>query len=518
MALEKESLSGREHLIIAKNICITAAFGLLFISGPALADRQSESGGQLRFIRETISLPGDEKMGWIGGGLIFGVNDYLSLGMESFGAVTGQRGGFITLGGSALAKRPLSQHWLAEAGVHLGAGGGRGGYTLSGGGLLVRSHVGLDYRLIPGTSLGFGISDVRFPNGVISSRQAYLQLQHDFSMLRPGGWSGESAPFPSSGPQSVPVKEHQLAAVVRHYRIPAGVETDAGTPQHPTMQLVGVEWERKLGQNGFLKLESEGAAGGKSTGYMQILVGGGYRQPLFGPISLRLSASAGPAGGGGVDTGGGMIGDAGLGVDWRLGRKAAVGVSMSEVRSFTQSFEARSTSLTVAYTFDLPDLLTIDSAYDWTGFTAERLRIRSKVQQYRQAADNWRSHHAEQTVENLGFALDYFPSEHLYFTGQGLAAFRGDAGAYMTGLLGGGIHMPWGPLYVEVEGLIGAAGGGGLAMGGGSVIQGMAALGWHLGPSSSVALSLGRLHALTGDFRANVIGLTLAHRFSPVLR
>lgn len=491
---------------------------MLAISGAALGDSPGVSGGHLRFVRETLTLPGDEKMGWIGGGLMFDASEYLSLGIDSFGAVTGQRGGFITLGGSALVRMPFARDWLAEAGVHLGAGGGRGGYTLSGGGLLVRSHVGLDYRLTSSSSLGFGMSDVRFPDGAITSRQAYVLFQHDFTMLRPAGWTGDLARVLSTGPQAVPVKEHLLAGVVRHYRIPAGVETDAGALQHPTMQLVGVEWERKLGQKGFLKLEAEGAAGGKSTGYMQILVGGGVRQHLFGPLSLRLSASAGPAGGGGVDTGGGMIGDAGFGFDLRLGRKATVGVNMSEVRSFTESFRARSTALTVSYAFDLPEMQSVDRTYDWTGFTTERLRIRSTVQQYRQAADNWRSHHADQSVENLGFALDYFPLDYFYLTGQGLAAFRGDAGAYMTGLLGGGFHLPLGALFAEVEGLVGAAGGGGLAMGGGSVVQGMATLGWHLGPASSVALSLGRLQALAGDFRANVIGLTLAHRFSPVLR
>ena len=46
------------------------------------------------------------------------------------------------------------------------------------------------------------------------------------------------------------------------------------------MQLLGVEWLSYLDQHWFLKLESEGAMGGQSNGYMQILAGGGYRLPL----------------------------------------------------------------------------------------------------------------------------------------------------------------------------------------------------------------------------------------------
>ena len=61
-----------------------------------------------KFTRETLTLPDSEKMGLLGGILLFDVNHSLRLGAGSFGAVRGSRGGFITLGVAAELRHRLS--------------------------------------------------------------------------------------------------------------------------------------------------------------------------------------------------------------------------------------------------------------------------------------------------------------------------------------------------------------------------------------------------------------------------
>jgi hypothetical protein len=123
-------------------------------------------------------------------------------------------------------------------------------------------------------------------------------------------------------------------------------------------------------------------------------------------------------------------------------------------------------------------------------------------------------------VDNLGIALDHFvgtaqPDRRWFLTGQGLAAHTGKAGAYMTGLFGAGIQQDWGARwYTEVEGLIGAAGGGGLATGNGFVLQAMASAGYRLNPQLSLLASAGRMTAPRGPFKADVLGLGLAWQFT----
>ncbi|HKI61892.1 MAG TPA: hypothetical protein VKA31_06315, partial [Mariprofundaceae bacterium] len=43
---------------------------------------------------ESVKLPGNEKMGLLGGAILFDVRDWLSVGTGAYGALAGQRGGF----------------------------------------------------------------------------------------------------------------------------------------------------------------------------------------------------------------------------------------------------------------------------------------------------------------------------------------------------------------------------------------------------------------------------------------
>jgi hypothetical protein len=115
----------------------------------------------------------------------------------------------------------------------------------------------------------------------------------------------------------------------------------------------------------------------------------------------------------------------------------------------------------------------------------------------------------------LGVQVDYFVEPHFYLTGQGLGAHTGDAGAYMTGLLGAGIRQKISKkTFLEIEGLFGAAGGGGLNTGSGMVYQGNLNLGYQLNKSLSLIGSYGQMKASNGDFHAHVYGLSLAYQFN----
>jgi hypothetical protein len=504
---------------LAVAICCATLYAPLV----ALAEGSSESAPDLvptptlwRATTESVELPGGEKMGLLGLDLLFDVNDSLRLGVGTYGAVRGEHGGFITLGLVGEAHQRLSPNWLARAGLFVGAGGGRGGYTLSGGGLMLRGDVGLSYETGRYGNFGFGVSHVQFPSGVIHSTQPYLQYDYPFFSLLNPGWStaaitGNARP----GDAAVPVRSTEFALVTRTYKIPSSVVRDDGLAQHSSMQLLGVEWLSYLDQHWFLKLESEGAMGGQSNGYMQILAGGGYRYALSDSMAVKLHAAAGPAGGGGVDTGGGLLLDAGISLSQKLSMRTALELSLGEVHAPSKSFNATSLGVKLNYQFGLPDVS--EQALSWSalsGFDATKLRARVTNQTYFKAAPLWRNRSVDQSVSNLGVQVDYFVSPNWFLTGQGLAAYAGDAGAYMTGQVGVGLQQAlsqrW---FVEGEALLGAAGGGGLAVGGGLVGQGKAAIGYRLSNALSLLASAGRVAALKGDFRANVAGMALVYQF-----
>ena len=469
------------------------------------------------FTYENWRLPGGEDMGMAGANLLYDFGEHLRLGIGTYGAVRGERGGFITLGLAGQLHQQLSDSWAGHLGFYVGAGGGRSDTDtkLQGGGLMLRGDLGLDYETHGYGNFGLGVSYVQFPSGSIHSWQPYISYSYPFYSLLSSGWGSGSGG--GTGTASLPQGNSEFGLVLRDYRIAASSTRDDGTPQHRNMQLLGAQWLSYLDDRWFLKLEAEGAMGGESNGYMQILAGGGYRLPLSSNVAVKLYGAAGPAGGGGVDTGGGLLLEGGAALQVGLTKRTSLDLSVGALRSPSASFKAYSVGLSLNYRFGLPRVSSSDTV-SWSSlgdYEPSKLRLRLTNQTYFKGASNWRNHSVDQPVSNLGAQLDYFVTPRWFLTGQGLAAYAGDAGSYMTGLVGVGTHLPlsqrW---FLEGEALVGAAGGGGLAVGGGLIGQVNASLGYRISPSLSLMATVGHADALhNGDFRAYVAGLSLAYRF-----
>ena len=470
----------------------------------------------VRLTYESLNLPGGESMGMLGGDVLVNVHENVRVGVGAYGAVEGQRGGFITLGVEGELQQRISDAWVSHAGLFVGAGGGHGSNALSGGGLMLRGDLGVTYESKGYGNIGLGVSHVRFPSGDISSTQPYIQYEYPFNSLLGSGWLG--APPKDSGLRIDPVQanNNEFALVGRHYELASKARRDDGGVQNSSMQLVGVEWLSYLNDNWFVKVESEGAMGGDNNGYMQILLGGGLRLPITRSTSIKLHAAAGPAGGGGADVGGGLLLDAGLGLQQKISRHLALELSAGGVMAPSHTFEALNLALKLNYQFGMPDVGTTPVSWYGLGeFDTTPLRVRLTNQTYFKADDRWRNGDVNQEVSNLGVQMDYFLTPNWYVTGQGLAAYAGDAGAYMVGEVGLGsvwnVTPNW---FIEGEALFGAAGGGGLAVGSGLVAQANASVGYRLNKALSIIATAGRIEALQGDFKANVAGVSLAYQVS----
>ena len=489
---------------------------------PAYSEAESKSNQiqpKLTGIRKTfesLNLPGGESMGMLGGELLVNVNEHLRVGAGTYGAIEGERGGFITLGVVSELQQRISDAWVSHAGLFVGAGGGHGSNALTGGGLMLRGDLGVAYETKGYGNIGLGVSHVRFPSGNISSTQPYIQYEYPFYSLLGSGWL--NAPPKDSSLRIDPVQDYrnEFSLVGRHYEFGANAKRSDGGVQNSSMQLVGVEWLTYLNNHWFVKIETEGAMGGDNNGYMQILLGGGLRLPITRSTSIKLHAAAGPAGGGGADVGGGLLLDAGLGLQQNISKNLALELSAGGVMAPSHTFEALNVALKLNYQFGLPDVSS--SPASWYGlqeFDTTPLRVRLTNQTYFKADDRWRNGDINQEVSNLGVQMDYFLTPNWFITGQGLAAYAGDAGAYMVGEVGLGsvwnVTPNW---FIEGEALFGAAGGGGLAVGSGLVAQGNASVGYRLNNALSIIATAGRIEALQGDFKANLVGVSFAYQFS----
>ncbi|HWR01258.1 MAG TPA: hypothetical protein VN371_05295 [Chlorobaculum sp.] len=484
---------------------VTGIVGWFFAfgGGPAHADetRDAFAGGvSLKTAYESLSLPGKEKMGFGEIGISKDIGESFNVGVDIWSAVRGNRGGFITIGVDGGFHTPIVDGLELEGGAFVGAGGGRGGYTLSGGGLMLRAYGGLAFDMGSFGRLGAGVSYVDFPNsGSIHSTQPVVFYTVPLS------FSGRTTKG-STGSSTVRQHENSVALVASELRVKSSARTIKGAKQGD-LKLVGITWRNYLDDNWYIKLEAEGAAGGSSSGYMQVLAGGGVRVPIAGGLYANADASVGGGGGGAVDTRGGLLLGASAGFQYFLTRDLYTGVSAGYLAAARGSFRAFNPTLQLGYRFGGKDDANTNSVDE-----PIPLRVRVTSQTYLNGSTGWRSSYTDRNVDNLGVQFDYFVLPSLYLSGQALGAYNGQAGAYMVGLVGPGVRPNITEhFFFDAEALVGAAGGGGLAVGSGLVWQGNAGLGYQISKEVSLMVNYGRIGAFNGDLRAGVIGISLGY-------
>lgn len=463
--------------------------------------------GRWIITHERWDLPADETMGMWGGRLLWDLGEGWRVGPAAYGAVQGQRGGFITLGVEGERSWRLGPHWELDAGLFVGAGGGRGGLELAGGGLMLRAHAGVSWALSPRDRLGVGVSHVRFPSqGAIRSSQPFVRYERRFDSWLTPGWDAEPRGWKREPGW------HRFGLRWRHMKPDAPSARTDTRAQVGTMDLLGAEWQSQVGTGPvWLGLAADGAVGGNSAGYMQMLGQVGWLQPLWPGGLGSVWFGVGPAGGGGVDTGGGLLMEAGASLGQRLTRDWALEVGWLRQHAPQGRFGADGLMARIVYQ---PGNQADSSP---AASLALPLRVRWLHQTYRGKDAAWRSFDADTPVRLMGVAVDAMAGQttdavRWYATGQGLAAYAGRAGAYMEGWVGPGLRWAWSDrLALEAEALLGAGGGGGLRTGGGAMAQGRAALTWRIGRHASVAASLGHVRAVRGDLRARSAGVVFIY-------
>jgi len=473
---------------------------------------------------EQITLPLDEKMGLLGVSVLGEQYRWAYYGAAAYGAVTGDRGGFFT--GGLEAGVNSSREWPVQLEAGLFAGAGGGGAAPQGGGLMLRPHVGLMLAWPYGT-VGVQYSSVDFPNGDISSEQLALQLDISSTALIGSGWLGRDDLFWSfrrvAKEFSLIDQPRSFKAIFKHY-IPSDATTRSGSQAEPH-DVLGLEWNRYGSGDGYLRIETAGALGGGSDGYAEVLAGAGYRFRLSERGQLRAAVGLGAAGGGNVDTGGGFVADGYLGYDYLFSNGVELGGRVGYMVAPDGDFQAASLGLNLGYRFDVPAISEelVSTAFDRSGYEPSYLRLRTVHHSYIGNGGNLRKrgNSDQSNVDLIGAKIDYMLSERLYLSGQGLFAYAGGAGGYAAGLFGVGLHQPlWrdSRLSIDAEFNAGAAGGGGLAVGSGAIVQPMVGVNYRVSQSLGIGLGMSRLMALSGDLDASVVELSVNYRFTTIAR
>jgi len=475
----------------------------LALAAPVTAVAQSPAGGvealpiSMVLGIENLELPGGEAMGLAGGTLLFDAGGGWALGPAVYGAVTGQRGGFL-VGGIALQRSfALSPGWNLAAQFY--AGGGGGGAAPQGSGLMLRPSLTLFHDLTPTLQLGLSASYVSFPSGQIDSGQIGLALawRSEFLHLRSAGVDAGA----SSAGASMGLGFDRMAALASVYDF----RDDSGR----RVGLVGARADRRSSVEGLRwGLEASAAAQGDAAGYMEILGSVSYSvapAPVaFPDWQLGARGGLGVGGGGAVPTGGGLLGKLSATSEWRFAPGWTLGGEVGGVASATGGFRALQGQLWLATALE-PD----------PDERASGATVRNEwVGAWLHYQDVARVDGSSGSLDLIGLKLNRYLGPNLYVSGQAYSAFAGGAGGFSVGLVGAGLAAQAAEqLRVGAELLVGAAGGGGVQTAGGAVLQGQLWAGYSPVPQHEWRVGVGGVRSFSGALSSPLFELSWARVF-----
>jgi hypothetical protein len=250
----------------------------------------------------SLDLPeNDPNMGFTGIHYNLMLNDWSYAGLGIYGAVSGNKGGFFTLGVNAGIKKYFTTDFYIDTGFHFGGGGGAG--APDGGGAFILPHFNLGYNF-KSFSISSGWSYVDFfDGGNIKGHQLnvgleipldyafadYEILENEFNFvdLKKSDWNINS-------------KRTSLLFHLNNLMI-KGDDTNINVQKfnRATIKLAGFELASYFSENWFAFLKVDGAYDGIKAGYMDVFLGGGYHF-LFNKNRTNILAKLGFGAGGEV--------------------------------------------------------------------------------------------------------------------------------------------------------------------------------------------------------------------------
>jgi len=481
------------------------------IINPAEVEKFS---GRYRFSYEDIPVSSSEDMGTVGvhyDTKPFNTFSDIYLGFGGYGAMTGDRGGFFT-GGATLGMHTfldvpnMADDYAFDMGFF--AGGGGGAEAFPGGGLMLRSHLMLEKEFDLAT-LRYGIARTDFPNTTnVNDSDTHVSFglsipEQNFS----------SKIFKDSG---VTLKEHQMSRrivpVMMWYSPDSDAKKRSGGALTTDITLLGFQQHQYLGDNLYRTFEAYGAGGGGTDGFAKVLGGMGVNYPVFNWLNADAKLSLGMAGGGDIDTGGGLMVQPMAGLEIPLFQHWSLKPMLGKTYAPDGNFSATTTELGLTWTGN-------KSIRGTDAFTpsATNFAIRNKTYFPDSSAKTKSGGSYDSQIHQLGIELSKPVNEWINLSGSAYGAYSGSVGAYAEGLFGVKLNpinlynqssqFDWSPL-IRYE--VGVGGGGGMDVGEGFIHQ------WTLGVDYDsflgvVALELGRMQPLDGGtFAANVLQLGIA--------
>jgi hypothetical protein len=437
------------------------------------------------------------------------LNENFYTGVGIYGAVTGKRGGFFTLGINAGFKQKITNRLYIDTGFHFGGGGGAS--APDGGGAFILPHLNLGYDF-KAFSLNTGWSFVTFfDEGLIKGNQLNVALEIPLSFNYSNYDATEkifSEALLSASSWKQETKKTSFLVHFNNLKV-----KNEGRLKGKTINLAGFEFANYFTKNWFAFLKVDGAYGGIKAGFMDVFLGGGYHfscNKTNTNIVLKLAAGAG--GGGGVDSDGGFMLSPDISIEQKIFNEVYLALNKGYVFTPSRVFSTSSYGIGLKYYLERNGTFSNERAFKKGKFKGVEIVL--KQDWYFNAK---RITETTEDMHQISLQINLDLNENLFLAGQTSFANFGNAGAYAEGLIGAGIktnnvaiHNT--TLFAQV--LAGAAGGGNIGTGEGLIIKPSLGTDYQLNNTLSIRGSIGYVKAKGGSLSNSFINFGLKYNFS----
>ena len=461
------------------------------------------------------NIPNESNMGFTGIHYNLLLNSDFYTGIGIYGAVSGARGGFFTLGVNAGIKKYFSNQFYIDTGLHFGGGGGAA--APDGGGAFILPHFNLGYNF-KNFSINGGWSYVNFfDGGLIKGHQLNvgieIPLNFEYSNYNNSEKELELASLKSTKWNQ---KSKRTSLMVHANNLKALSDTPLtdNTPlKGKTINLVGFEYASYFNNNWFAFLKVDGAYNGIRAGYMDVFIGGGYLFPIIkNSTNILAKFGIGAGGGGGVDSGGGFMIYPDLSIEQKLFKDTYLSINKGYLLTPDRKFNTSTFGVGLKYYLERNGIINKNESYDFARFKGFEIIIKQDL--YFSAK---RETEPTENMHQISLQINVDMNKNLFIAGQTSFANFGNAGAYAEGLVGLGVKtnpMLNNSATIFAQILGGAAGGGNISTGQGLIVKPSAGLDYQLSNTLNLRTAVGYVKSKGGELSSPFINLGIKYNIS----
>lgn len=444
--------------------------------------------------------------------LNLGKNFYSGIGI--YGALTGERGGFFTLGINGGYKKYFFDKLYTDIGFHFGGGGGAA--APDGGGAFILPHINFGYDF-KNFSVNSGWSYVNFfDGGLIKNHQFnigievplnytyadYSNSEQEYSLsdFKNSNWESSTSKI------SLLMHLNNLNAKGRSQNS-FGDEFDTAT-----INLAGFELAWYFRENWFSYIKVDGAYNGIPGGYMDVFLGAGYLQKFNkNNTHLLLKLAGGAGGGGGVETSGGFLIQPDISLEQRLFNDFFLALNAGLVMTPNSDFYSNSYGVGLKYYAEKDGTITQNDKYNSAKFKGTSVIVKQELY-----INPKRNNEVKENMQQISLQLNFDLSKHLYIAGQTSFANFGDAGAYAEGIVGLGLQTNFIANNYKFFGQLlgGAAGGGGISTGQGLIVKPSIGLDFKINNTLNLRIASGYVSAVNGNLNNPLFNIGINYNIS----